>query len=307
MHRSTIAVLAALMMFFGSTGGARAEIVAETGMTRSDEGSFLVEIMVDGEGPYTALIDTGSVDTIILAGFIRSRGLEPLQRGGASAHSGSGMVSLEYFRLETITLGDLVVENLVVMGLDDAYSTLLGDDIDMIIGIDVFGEFIIEFDQAESQFRLYSRDADLTSRIDGWAEMPFETGLAGLSFTQVTLNGAPVRALFDTGSAGNIVNSRAGRAAGYLEGDPRMSATGGQVRGLGGAPTPVSELSGVRVEWGEVVWPDFTISQSDAAAFDMLRMGGQPAMILGLALFGDHDFIVDYTRMRILIGPRAGH
>ena len=281
-----------------------AEIVADEEMHRGKYEHFLTRAMLNGKGPFTVLIDTGSNETILMDAALDALDIPASAGRSVNAHGAAGNMDLKYYKLEEIALGGLTAKAPRVLGARGGLEDLVKEGVAVVIGIDIIGDYIVEFDQTAGRFRLHSSDSDMSEETDGWLSAEIKPGLAGLSFTTVSLNGAEMPALFDTGASRTIINLAAAEAAGYTHGDPRLSPGEKPVRGFGGEPAPSMTATGAKISWGGLNLEGQSVTISQASAFDLLRMSEGPGMIAGAPLFGDRDFVVDYEKGTVFIGPK---
>jgi predicted aspartyl protease len=283
----------------------QAQILADEALMRGEKGHFLTEVMINEQGPFTVLVDTGASNTILMQSSINQLGLSPLGGGAMSAHTVSGSVPIDFYNIDGLQIDELDIGNIRVVGAENAHPTLNSDGVDGILGADILGNYLLEFDQGARRFRLHDRDADLTVGRADWIHLPLRSGMAGLSYTEITINGSTVSALFDTGASRNIVNMSTAIAAGYQHADPRASLDE-PVIGFGGHSTPAFKASGADLAWGGLTLDDQTVTISETPVFDMLGMSDGPAMIAGIPMLAGRNFIVDYEQMVVWVAPPQG-
>lgn len=299
--RMTILILVAVFPVMAQS--AFAEIVADEKMHRGKYEHFLTSAMLNGKGPFTVLIDTGSNETILMDAALDALDIPASAGRTVNAHGATGNMDLKYYNLDEIALGGLAIEGPRVLGARGGLEDLTKEGVAAVIGVDIIGDYIVEFDQTAGRFRLHAKGSDLSQKTDGWLTAKINPGLAGLSFTTVSVNGAEMPALFDTGASRSIINLAAAKAAGYAHGDPRVSPAEKPVKGFGGQPAPAMTATGAQILWGGLMLKDQDVTISDSSVFELLRMSEDRGMIAGAPLFGDRDFVVEYERGVVFIAP----
>ena len=302
MTLKRLALPGAILLTLLATAPLQAEPLADETLTRGEKGHFLTEMMINQQGPYTVLIDTGASNTILMQPLIEELALSPVGSNSHTAQTASGSVPISFYALDSLGIAGLELGRLRAVGATGANPTLNNDGVEAIIGLDILRNYLLEFDQSANRFRLHDQDADLSARLAGWTEIPMRRGMAGLSFTDIAVNGAVIPAVFDTGASRNIINMSAAGAAGYGHGDPRASMDE-PVIGFGGQATPAFKVEGADLGWSDLRLEGQTVTIAQAPIFDILRMSGGPAMIAGAPMFANRSFIVDFARMTIWISP----
>ena len=278
------------------TAPTQAQILTDETLTRGERGHYLIEVMINEQGSFTFLVDTGASNTFLMQSSVEDLGLVAAASHITNAQTVSGTVPVSFYDVENLTIGGLELTQIRMVGAQNANPTLLNDGVDGILGADVLRDYLVEFDQEERRFRLNDRNTDLSNGREDWIQIPLRSGIAGLSFSEVRINGAIVTALFDTGASRNIVNMSTAIAAGYQHADPRASIDE-PVIGFGGQSTPAFQASGANLVWGELTLDDQTVTISETPVFDMLGLSDGPAMIAGIPMLENRSFVVDYEQM----------
>jgi predicted aspartyl protease len=281
---------------------AHAQIVAEAELARGSKGHFLTEMMINDQGPYTVLVDTAASATFLMQTTADALGLSAAGGHGGMAQTATGQVEITLYNLDSLVFDDLDFGAVRVVGAPADHPDLAADGVDAIIGADLLSDYLIEFDQSNGQIRLHESAAELASSMDDWIEVPVRSGMAGLLFTDVTVNDADVSALIDTGASRVIVNMSTAQVAGYRHGDPRASMDEPLI-GFGGTQSQAFKVTGADLAWGDLSRNDQTITISETPVFDAIGLSDGPAMIAGAPLFGRRDFVIDYTSLAIWISP----
>ena len=274
----------------------------EAPMRRGELGHYVVELSINGEGPYSFIVDTAASTTMLSQDFVAELGLSPVPGASAMAHGANGNVQLDFYDLEAIGFGDNNLEGVRAIAQSSGIWPNFEEEIHGILGVDVLGNYKPAFLQSGNLFRLLPADMNVVAHMSGWTQAPLARGFGSIRFIEVEVNGAPIEALLDTGASKSIVNMEAASAAGYVHNDPRVGPADRPVIGLGGAPIEAVQTSDATITWGDYRADDQLIVFADLPIFSMFRMEG-PAMVAGATLFQDRDFIVDYQENEVLLAP----
>ncbi|NQU47728.1 MAG: clan AA aspartic protease [Planctomycetes bacterium] len=117
---------------------------------------FLLEIQVNGEGPFLFSVDTGLSARVCVSERLR-RELKLPRRRGMLADDGGGRIGYNAgSEVDSISIGDLVWMELPVLVADlNWLQTDSGRPIDGIVGMRFFGEGLIQFDGNADLIRLF--------------------------------------------------------------------------------------------------------------------------------------------------------
>jgi len=264
-------------------------------------GKIGVDVRVNMKGPFRFVVDTaasGSFITPQLADELsleRVPGLEALVFGAVA----SGRFPIvDVARLE---IGAVVLTDTRLTVLPEAATAAA--TIDGILGADFLRHYAIGFDVRERSLRLYSPDIIGARTYRGWEPLPmtgmvFGNSLEPLHFVEITIGDRKVPALFDLGAGISILNSPAAR---HLQLTTISGEERGEFSGAIGSETITARLSSQALNTGPVRWRHETFLISDPAIFTTLGYADDPLAIIGSGLFLQRDFIIDFTRERLLV------
>lgn len=102
---------------------------------------MIVDVTVNGKGPFTLIFDTGAPTTLVSRKLATDAGLMTGKEGGLGALFGN----YGQKKIQTLALGLVVRENLTAVVMDhpivEAIAKATGKRIDGIVGFDVFGRY----------------------------------------------------------------------------------------------------------------------------------------------------------------------
>jgi predicted aspartyl protease len=267
-------------------------------LQRTKAGHLATEVTLQGHAPVLFNVDTGAGSSALYEHMRKRLGLVPEAGQQVWMQGAAGAQTVERYRLPTLSLAGMETRDLLVPGLPAGVSH--GADIMGIVGRDVLARHVVEFDLVSDRLGLHAPGTALDS-ANGWESVPFrvrpELGLVELT---VTVGGARVDAVLDTGARKSFVNSRVAHAAGV---DPTVP---GRARGsTASGATPhafdfeVADFAEASI--GQLRFGPRSLSIADLPVFGALGLANRPAMILGLDLLGDRRFVLDYPAGRLLI------
>jgi predicted aspartyl protease len=269
-------------------------------MTLAPSGHLITPVMVNGSGPFDFVLDTCASGSVLVAGTPERLGLAPAG-GQTPIHGASGNGSAALFRLDRIEVdgrasGPLTLASLPAPpGGAPAWAG--------VIGVDVLGGYVAEFDVPGGRFRLLDPSIDLAA-AGAWTELPFALNAARFPVLQGTLDGRPLHVLFDTGARRTLINWAAARQLGLVPGDTSLAAAN-PVRGATAQGIAAVKRNFGTIAIGGLAMPAGEIVIADLPVFGPLGWTDEPAMILGMDRMGAYRFAVDYPRSRLLVAART--
>lgn len=111
-------------------------------------GRSIVDVMIGENGPYAFFIDSGSSVTVIDSGIAETLSPEVVGRVPIGAPGGA-TVDADRVAMPTFSAGDLTVEDATALVLDIA--TMTGGVMEGILGMDLFGEFLLSLDPSHER------------------------------------------------------------------------------------------------------------------------------------------------------------
>ncbi|MCH8490249.1 MAG: aspartyl protease family protein [Oceanicaulis sp.] len=274
---------------------AQTQADAETGvrvpLERASTGQFLMDVRIDGEGPWPFMIDTGASHTTLALpvaealGFISTRDhLHAVQTLTAETME------------ERLGIADMRFGPARASGLNAVVADVAGGEIQGLIGLDALaGERVrLDFPAGEILFDAAAL-AEAHGRIDP---------VHGVAMMEARVRGVrePVMVLIDTGSGFTLINSALARR---LVREPVTRMRIGAI--TRSAPSAAVEARARldRLRVGAVCIQALGAVWADVDMFRALGWADRPAMVLGLDLLQHAIVTVDGPSGAIRLDPGA--
>lgn len=170
--------------------------------------SIVVQVMVQGQGPFTMLLDTGVDPSAVDLAVARKLGLKLSSEGGHATGGGSEATTVRETEMPTVALGGLVAEHVVALAADlTKTGQALGRPLHGVLGYSFLEHRVVQIDYPRRVVRFYARSP--FSAGDKSANGPHRTTLPfryqdDILLDGVTINGQRLIANFDTGSSGRF-------------------------------------------------------------------------------------------------------
>ncbi len=165
---------------------------------------LFVEVAIgDGDSPHAFILDTGAGVTCLSIELAEE--LEVESTGDMSAAGAGGAMEAQTGRIDRLSIGDLIVDDLDVMLLDLArFSEMMGREVDGILGYNVLNRYTTTIDIAGATLLFEDSDRALPEGGDCFA-VPFQV-LMGIPVVEGVVDGeAELSFLIDTGATMSVL------------------------------------------------------------------------------------------------------
>jgi len=225
MSKGRVGLFWLVCLFVGRAATGTADHGIETDVPmESHRGLPIIDVFVNGLGPFRFGVDTGAMDPIVLSESL----VDSLGSAGAdtTVTGSDGHLFRDRGRLVgSVGIGDATFPGSPARSHDFGPMAL---PVDGILGFPFFRDHLLTLDYPAGRLRINSA---APPAVDGAAILPFETHPTGLATLEMTVDGEPLTALLDTGNMaaafylpGSLV-SRLERVAG--SGGSRQARTAG--------------------------------------------------------------------------------
>ena len=220
------ALLLAVASGFVQNGAAPPSIFAQEATPvaifdmKSMGGRPLLDIMLNGRGPYTFFMDTGAAHSVLDAGLAQQLELPIAGSIQTGSPLGTGAVEVDLVSLSSVTVGDLVFEN-QQMALLDLAGMMPGEQMPLgVLSYRLFAGHLLEFDYPQQKMRVYEGELPTANGRDIFA---FDTPIPSIP---VALAGQTFDMHLDTGSPSSFMLPLAAAASLPLRSEPEVVGRG---------------------------------------------------------------------------------
>ena len=282
-------VVTAFVLIFMTSGNAIAEEFLP--ITVAASGHALVPIDLEGLGSFAFVLDTGAEGSAVYQAFAVSQKLPPIP-GNEILVGQTGAAELPIVMLPPIRLGALTTEPVSAVVLPPRAD---GVDLPGIIGLDVFGSSVLDFDFPRRRVGL------LPSRSppSELANKPFLRAArtsGDLLTVGITLNNTEAVAVIDTGARKTRINWVLGYKLGM---NPDSLPAGDVIQG--GTNTPLESGSAIirTVDIGAQKLSNAPVLVADLPVFEYFGVDKQAAVILGLDWLEQLRMVIDFPEQKV--------
>lgn len=264
-------------------------------------GLIVVEASVNQQGPFSFALDTGASISSVFDSLRDQMDIKPIPGRRAIVHGAVDKGEFDVLDVDQIAIDSEVWTDPTVVSLPGA--TLAATGVRGVLGVDFLKRYAVAFSATEKVIRLYPPQQVASRSYKGWASIPLRAETVGesgaaLYFFDVEVDGYEIAAAFDLGAELNLMNWAGARSMGIGSGKRRPR------REFSGAfeTMPIAaHLRSKLVKTANIRWRYESFAVADLNIFATLDRQDIPTAILGVGLFTQRDFIIDFVRNRLLV------
>lgn len=266
--------------------------------TRDRIGRIIVPVLIDGQGPFRFMLDTGANRSALSEQTAQALGLEPVEQSAVTVHGITGAAAMPVVRVRELRVGELQVMD---QRLPVLPAPVFGD-VDGILGIDCLQESRIDVDFVHD--RITVRPSPVSRGAAGRIKLEASLHHGGLLLLDGRVGRVRVKAILDTGAERSLGNealrdallSRSGRG----RRDTITTVVGATAQLAEGKTfiAPNVDLGGIRLS-------NLAVTFGDLHVFKVWSLLEEPALLIGMDLLGHlQEFSIDYPRREFYMKVR---
>ncbi len=276
---------------------------------RLEDGQYVIGAMIDGQGPFRLMVDTGASRTSVFESTVKRLNLQTNDKKMLNI---SGMVSAELrpvANIKTLAFAGMSFKSREIVILED-WPKLENRDIpiDGILGMDMLAGLILRFYHDGDYVKVRSDGIISTRKFRRWTKLkltqnPYPVEKFGLIFTNTKFGDLKIPTLVDTGAGFTAMNWRIVQNT-TLAKTKRRLREDWVVQGAVGEFKPR-----VRVTLDKLVLGGFMFGKRDLVLVDFNKMpvnnyGAYPLVVCGIDILGGNDFVLDLKNNNLYLKTR---
>lgn len=281
-----------------ATLGVGQPLRAEVPLTIAESGHATVPVEIDGIGVFAFVLDTGAEGSALYSPFEAVHGL-PLHIEATELQGQTGSAPVRLASLPPLTVDGMRAENVTAVVLEPRAD---GVPLPGIIGLDVFGSSVLDFDLPRGRAQLRPTGSRFAG-LDAAGAVAAATTTGGLLTFPVTIAGVEAVAVLDTGARKTRINWRLGRALGL---DAASLGRGDVIQGATNTAVVTSEGTVRQVRFGGVLLESAPVLVADLPIFEVFGVADRPAVIFGMDWLTVTRLVVDFPARRIWFSQDGG-
>jgi hypothetical protein len=297
----------ALLGFAGLSSPALAMLPADQPYRMASYGRLVTDVFINGQGPFSFLIDTASSRSLIFEHVRAQLNLAPSQPEHLIVYGINDVAEALPVRPDTVAIAGEAIHGLTLGVLPDAVS----GGPDGVLGVDVLARYFVVLDRSAMRIRLLPSGEDSARSFENWPQAPLTVRpLKNLSvrfwYLKTSFNGHNFMSLFDLGASFTLLNWNGAEVLGVHKRDFLSKGLPlDNLQDVLGKTSPAVRVDGVSVRLPGKRWDNHLVVVADAPIFRYLSSDDLPAAIVGLGLLGDNSLAIDFVGGRLFIGPEA--
>jgi predicted aspartyl protease len=263
--------------------------------TRDRIGRIWAPVLINGEGPYRLVLDTGASRSALIQRVVDELGL-PVLPDAVRLRGVTGTAVVSAVQVDTLEFGELAVETARLPIVADAFGGADG-----VLGGEGLKDKRIQIQFHEDRIsimRSHRRPAPA-----GYSVVPFKyTPTSGMR-VQVLVGPIKATALIDTGAQATVGNLALREALARRRGE-----RGEYDDAIIGVTEDIQKATRVRIPSivaGQLIMRNADIMFSDLHIFEHWHLTSQPALLIGMDVLGMLDtLVIDYRLGELQIRTR---
>jgi predicted aspartyl protease len=264
--------------------------------TTSDRvGRIVAPVMINGQGPFKFIVDTGASHSAISPTLAAQLGLVPSEEVRLTVQGSTGSEAAPTVLIERLEAGAMVLARHRV----PVISQQVFADADGILGVEGFDKLRVHVDFRLDRINI-TRHRE--RRMAGnWYEVPVEFRFGRLMIANGKIGRVQVKAVIDTGAERTLGNL-ALRTALRLDQAAQQEETVSSVIGATSAEQSANTIASPRIVLGQTALVDVDVTYADLNVFRLWELNDEPALIVGMDVLGTvRGLLFDYRRRELLI------
>ncbi len=264
--------------------------------TRDHIGRVVVPVMVNGQGPFRFIVDTGANHSTISPGLARELGLKPAEVPSIILDGITGTAQVSFVTIDRLQAGDLTMES---TALPVVWASVMAGA-DGILGVAGITEKSLLIDFQRNRVTI-SRGVEAATRANSMKLHAVRLA-GGLMTLDTRIGGVPVRAVIDTGAErtlGNLALRNALRARRTHGALAMLTSVYGATKDVEAGEiqiVPPIVIDSLRITDVAMVFGEFHI-------FKVWGMQDEPAMIIGMDVLGTvASLSIDFKNQDVYVG-----
>ncbi len=265
--------------------------------TRRDRiGRIWAPVLVNGQGPFRLVLDTGASHSALTAGVAETLGIPIDPAHSVMLRGATGSVEVPVIPVRTLEVGDLLMEPRRLPIVPDALGGAEG-----ILGTDGLANKRIHIDFRRDRITVMRSRNERAAK--GFETIPVKFLRGRLLVVDAYLGGVPVKAVIDTGGQATLGNVALQTA--LAERRRKYVVTPDEVTGATLDVQHGDRVSTPSLAMGEIMVRNAAMTFADFAIFQHWKMTNEPAMLIGMDVLGLLDtLVIDYRRREIQVKLR---
>ena len=283
-----------------------AAAAAEQPYRIADYGVLFTDVMIDGQGPFSFLIDTGASNSLMFEHVRNRLKLAQSQPQPLMVYGVNDVARAVPVKPASLRIGGEEVRNLTMGVLPDR-----ADQGDGVLGLDILERYFVVLDRTAMRLKLLTPGSAAARSYRDWTAVPMtpralKSAPIHFWYLSVRFNERRFTSLFDLGGGTTLLNWDAGNELGVRKKDfSRYGPPPEDLQDILGNTAPALRVMNIEMALPGMIWQRQTAIVADAPAFGYFDLSQAPAAIVGPGLLRNTALAIDFSAGRLYLGPRV--
>jgi len=264
--------------------------------TRRDRiGRIWAPVLIDGEGPFRLVLDTGASTSAVTQRVVDQLGL-PIDDASVRLRGVTGTAIVPSIKVSRLEVGELMVAGARLPIVADAFGGAEG-----VLGTEGLGDKRIEIEFRRDRITIMRSHGQ--PALPGYTTVPFRANRYHGMQVDVRVGPVPATAIIDTGAQMSVGNLALREAL-----TRQRDSSDDVMEAIIGVTEDIQQGARVRVPTivaGTLFVRNAYINFSDLYIFEHWRLDRKPSILIGMDVLGVLDtLIIDYKRRELQIRTR---
>jgi predicted aspartyl protease len=288
-----------------------AEPVADLPYRIGGDGRVSTDVSINGQGPFSFLLDTASSRTMLFEHLRQKLGLTPSESGTLKVYAMNNIGTALPVKPRELRVADQSITGLTLGVLpDDIHPPDGVQGADGILGMDALSNYFLMMDHDALRLKLMNPASPDTDIYRHWPDAELTPYRAKdmditLWWLRAKFGNQSVTALLDMGSGITMLNWNAAEKLGLRKTSFDKIPISQNLRDALGTLEPVVTVKGLTITIADRTFPAQTVIVANAAVFRYFGLDNKAAAIIGPALLRYNSLAIDFNKRRVYIGPTS--
>ena len=271
----------------------------------AEDGRLVTDVTIDGQGPFSFLIDTASSTSLMYEHVRVKLGLGQSQPQNLLVYGINDVAEAVPVRPRSLFVAGEEIRDLTIGVLPDRGA----DKLDGVLGLDVLARYFVVLDRHAMQLKLLAPEPASAKPYEDWAQAtltarPLRKFSIRFWYLNARVNERRFTTLFDLGAGTTMMNWDAAEELGLHKRDfDRYGPPPEELQDVLGKSSPAVRVINLDVGLPGKSWGRQLAIVSDAPVFGYFDLDERPAVIVGPGLLRDTSLAIDFSGGRLFLGP----
>ena len=283
---------------------AQATLPAEQPYHIASDGRLVTDILINGQGPFSFLIDTASSTSLIYEHVRQKLNLTQSQPGNIRVYGINDVSDAIPVKLSKLSVAGEETRDLTIGVLPESGP----DEHDGVLGLDVLAHYFVVLDRGTMQLKLLPPDPVSAKPYEDWAQAKLTPRFLRKFHIQfwylsTRFNDHRFNTLFDLGAGITMMNWDAAEELGVHKRDfEHFGPPPDELQDVLGKSSPAVRLMDLDIGLPGKSWDRQLAIISDAPVFGYFDLEEKPAAIMGPGLLRNTSLAIDFVDGKLYLG-----